>query len=406
MVVEVTAELQRVAPAAANGVSITPSATPWADSAYAEVIASTGTAITVVGVIVNAGVAAEFELDIAKGAATSEAVVARVCNHIESLDGNDGYFCPINIPVDNIASGTRVSIRLRKSGTSVAVWRVKLVYYNTVASTVGVTANVSALVPSAADGVSVTPSATPFANSAYGELSAALTDIVCLGLAVNPGGTITAGGDEFEVDIATGSATSEVVKGTLAGEWENFAEGGPMFLRFPIPVHLSGTNRVACRMRKTGVAVTAWTFKLQYVSALGFGKAAIQSTAQPQKSFPAAATMTGSSVNVAWANSPYVELRAASGPALVIGSINIKVNTATEYEIEAATGAAASEVVVGTGGENRDSDFGIGLAQVIPVEIPIDNIAASTRVAGRHRKESTVPDLIFRHGMQYYEKPL
>src|SRR3989304_40153 len=97
-----TTQPQNVAPAAAAGASITPSGTAWANSAYAEVISSTGSAITVLGVIVNPGVTSvEFEMDIAKGAATSEVVVARICGSVETLSESSSWFLPVNIPVDN-----------------------------------------------------------------------------------------------------------------------------------------------------------------------------------------------------------------------------------------------------------------------------------------------------------------
>jgi hypothetical protein len=396
-----TTQPQRVAPSAANGVSLTPSGTAWANSTYGEVIASTGSAIIVLGVIVNPGVAAEFEMDIAKGASGSEVVVARVCGNAETLAESSSWFSPINIPIDNIAASQRVAIRMRKSGTSTTAWTAKLLYINQDTG-LGVTANVPAVTPSAAAGVSVTPNGTAWANSTYGQLSASLTDIVCLGVAVNPGGTITTGGDEFEIDIATGAAGAEVVKGTLAGQWETFA--GTLFLRFPITLQLAGTNRVAIRMRKTGTATTAWTFKLLYVSTAGFGTAAIESTAKPQKSFPAAADMVGATGSAtAWANSPWTQLVASSAAALVLGDPIVDTPAAAEYEIDIGKGAAGSEVVVTTSGDNRET--ALGIPHLMPAEVLVDNIPASTRVAYRFRDSDTTAN-VWDGGVHYYERPL
>lgn len=396
-----TVQPQRVAPAAANGASITPSATAWANSAYAQVIASTSAAITVLGVIVNPGVAAEFELDIASGAATSEVVRARICGNAETLAESSSWFFPINIPVDAIPISTRVAIRLRKDGVSTVAWTVKLLYINQDTG-LGLTANVPALAPSAAAGASVTPSGTAWVNSAYGQLSASLVGIVCLGVAINPGGTITAGGDEFEIDIATGAATSEVVKGTLAGQWETF--GGTLFLRFPIPLQLAGTNRVAVRMRKTGTAVTAWTFKLLYVVTTSFGTAAIESTAKPQKSYPAAAAMAGATGSAtAWVSSPWTQLVASSAAAIVLGDMIVDTPAAAEYEMEVGKGAATSETVVSTSGDNRET--AIGIPHSVSSEVLVDNIPVSTRVAMRVRDSDALAN-VWDVGVHYYERPL
>lgn len=396
-----TVEPQRVAPAAASGGSLTPSGTAWANSAYAQVIASTGSAIIVLGVIVNPGVAAEFEMDIARGAATSEVVVARVCGNAETLAESSSWFFPINIPVDNIAASQRVAIRLRKAGTSTVAWTGKLVYINQDTG-LGLTANLPALAPSAANGVSVTPNGTAWGNSAYGEFSASLTDIVCLGVAVNPAGTITSGGDEFEIDIATGAGTSEVVKGTLAGQWETFA--GTLFLRFPIPLQLAGTNRVAVRMRKTGTATTAWTFKLLYAPTTGFGTAAIDSTAKPQKSYPSAAAMAGATGSAtAWANSPWTQLVASAAAALVLGDAIVDTPAIAEYEIDIGKGAATSEVVVTISGDNRET--ALGIPHSMSAEVLTDNIASASRVAYRFRDSDTTAN-VWDGGVHYYETPL
>src|SRR3990167_4010231 len=280
---EVTAEPQRTLPTAAGGTSLTHSSSAWANSAYGEMSASIGSAITIVGVAVNAGLAAEFEIDIARGAATSEVVVATFIGHVESLGGlgNHVFFC--YIPIDDIASGQRIACRLRKSGTDTTAWTVKLVYYNSVSATVGVTANESLVAPSAAAGVSLTPSGSAWVNSAWGELSASLTDIAVLGVAVNPG----VGATEFEIDVGDGAATSEVVVGTTGANAESLSAYWTL-LPFRIPIQVAGTNRLTTRLRKSSTDISAWTVKLLYISTSGFGTSAVQSATQPQKIQPSA----------------------------------------------------------------------------------------------------------------------
>lgn len=404
---EVTTEPQRTLPTAASGVSVTPSGTAWANSAYTQLTASIGSAITIIGVVVdsvNVAGTGGFEIDIARGAATSEVVVATYIGAVTGSGTASNQVCISNVPIDNIASGQRIAVRMRKAGTSVTTWLFKLVYYNSVSGTVGVTANASLSAPSAANGVSLTPSGSDWGNSAYGELHSSLTDIVVLGVAVKFAGTVATGGTEFEIDLATGAATSEVVVATTGGESDSTTNFLNHLSEFRIPISVPGTNRIACRMRKNGTDTTAWTVTLLYVSASGFGTSNIQFTTKPQKISPnAAALPTVAGSMTAWANSAYVQIIASTATAIVLVGRTFDTIANFRYESDTATGAATSEAVVTSDGDHRDT--GAGSHGTIAFYVPVDNVAASTRVAMRHRDSNSAADTNGL-GLTYYEKPL
>ena len=123
-----TTKAQKAYPAGAAGASVTPSGTAWNNSAYAQLTASTSAAIVIVGITIDIPVAVEFEVDIAKGGAGAETVVATLRGDLASNTGGCLYL-PITTIIDNIATSTRVSCRVRKSGTSTSVWPIALVYY-------------------------------------------------------------------------------------------------------------------------------------------------------------------------------------------------------------------------------------------------------------------------------------
>lgn len=116
------------------------------------------------------------------------------------------------------------------------------------------------VVPSAAAGVSVTPNAVAFVNSAYVELTAGIaSDIVLVGIIANLGVTAAT----YNIEVGKGAPSTETVAGTILGLGESPLAFAPMDL-FHIPIFVAANTRLAVRMRKSGTDVTAWTFKLVY----------------------------------------------------------------------------------------------------------------------------------------------
>lgn len=126
--VTTSVEAMTAAPLGSAGVSITPNATSWANSSWVEVIAATTAESGMLGVITTLpvhGVAVEY--DIGTGAAAAETVRSTVrCWSMAQLAGfhrNLWLPAPLPVPV-----GTRVSVRLRKSGTDTTAHVVSVPY--------------------------------------------------------------------------------------------------------------------------------------------------------------------------------------------------------------------------------------------------------------------------------------
>lgn len=259
---EYTTNIIQLVPSATLGQSVTPSGTAWASSAWAQLTASTSSAITLAGITVNPGTANDFEVDIGTGAAGSETVVATLGGAVRSAVGSD-YFLPFPIAISNVATSTRVAVRMRKAGTGTTAWRFTLWYYaNPVAGNVTTTANASQIIPTAAVGASITPSATPWANPAsWTQLIASTSSAIIVGgVVINPGVAT----EEWEVDLGTGAASSESVITTIRGRNATLT-GGAWYFPFENPLdNIATSTRVAARIRASGTTATAWTIKMIY----------------------------------------------------------------------------------------------------------------------------------------------
>jgi hypothetical protein len=122
-----TTQAPKVVPSAASGVSVTISATAWANSAWVELTTGIANPIVCCAVIVNPAVAAEFEVEIGKGAAGAEVVVGWVHGFGETLGGGSEP-CRFRIPIE-VAANTRLAVRFRTAGTTTTAWTAKLQYY-------------------------------------------------------------------------------------------------------------------------------------------------------------------------------------------------------------------------------------------------------------------------------------
>jgi hypothetical protein len=376
----------KVAPSAAAGVTVTPSGTAWANSNWAQVIASTPAAIVVAGLVVGGGPTVEFEFDIGQGAAGSETVVATISGNTES-GASSPRWLPLPIPVDNIAAGQRVAVRVRKAGTSTTAYTVKLVYYEKpISGSVATTPNPSLVAPSADAGVSVTPSGTAWANSSWVQVIASTGDAIVLGgITINP-----AAAAEYEVDVGVGVAGSEVVVTTIRGR--SATTGAPQTIILnPLLDNIPASSRVSVRLRKAGTNTTAWTVKLIYYNktGLGTGVGANALTTKPLKWSPTAAA--GASVTIsgtAWTNSSWVQLIASAPANLAIAAVEFVPASAVDFEIEFGIGAAGSEIPIGL---VRGRVLSTTLGNIFTVNIAplINSVPAGSRLAVRIRTSGT-----------------
>lgn len=403
---EVTAVAQEVAPPAAAGASITPANSAWTNSAWSQIIASTAAATTVYALVFHDAVTdVDFELDLGKGGAGSETVIATVAGH----DVNALYYSTIRvlefrIPLDNVPTSTRLAVRLRKEGTSTTAWRVRLLHSATVSSTVGVTTAAPLVVPSAASGVSVTPSGTAWVSSSWVQLSSSLANIALLAVGILRGQTTQ---HEFEIDIGKGGAGSEVVVGTIAGG-SGSNNTSRIVVPFGVPLVVSGTNRIAVRIRLSSTNTNVCELKLLYCSASDFSatEAAKYATSAQAATADAAAFPTVAGANSSFANSAWLELIASTATAIVLsGFSRDSASVDVEYEMEIGTGAAGSEVAKTLIAESQNSSGSAGGMQYLPMMVPYDNIGSGVRVAIRFRKTGT-STASWGFGITHFPKPL
>lgn len=254
--------------------------------------------------------------------------------------------------------------------------------------------------PSAANSVGITPVSTAWANSSYVQIIASTsTAITISGIEV-----LTVGNNvDWEIDIATGASGSEVVVATFQGTNRTAAVGAPNSYYLPIPRLISASGqRISARLRKSSTTTTTWSVGLLYYG--GNISSTAQTTTAVLKALPsAAAAATVNAGSGSWGNGAYTQIRAATGSALVLGGISMFAGVAQPYEIDVATGAAGSEVVIATFRGNWDSTAGVN--SVNYAQLPIDNIPANTRVAVRARWNGS-NTTAWRVKLLVYEKPI
>jgi hypothetical protein len=161
-----------------------------------------------------------IEFDVSLGLAGSE--VAGICATFRA-GGNtrnspNWLTCPI--PIGPIAPGTRVSVRCRyrdAASQSAKTQYVKALYYPTVPAGISLTTRpFRSATPSSY--ITLTTSSSAWANpAAFTEIIAATAAPWQLSQVLISEGDIpfNSGGDEIEIDVATGPASSEVVQTTV-----------------------------------------------------------------------------------------------------------------------------------------------------------------------------------------------
>lgn len=375
-----TTDPEYAAPSAADGVSLTPNGTAWADSAWVEIDPSIADD-WVLGHIAYSTASTDvlFEIGIGTGGAGSETEVATLAAHsgFNSFNGIGAVDFPA--PYGPISAGTRVSVRLRKAGTDTNAWTFSLGYYKSPLAGHAVITSIGPQVwPPAAAGVSVTPSGSAWADSSWVELIASTSASTAFGAIVAYPGTEATTDAYAELDIGTGTAGNEVVKTTLAltpsgdfwGMGPSVTMLRPMFMGFGTGV------RVAVRMRKQGTDTTAWLFKA--IGYVGFNKTELI-TARPQVCYPAAADPTQLTVPtpITWTAGAWTELDASLATAIAITGISCHVSNGVEGDIDIGYGSAGNEVVATTFRVDTNQEDGVFLLHYAR------NIPSGSRLAVR-----------------------
>jgi hypothetical protein len=252
MPAQYTTNPHKTAPSAADGVSVSPSGVAWTAGSWVTVIASAAADSVLTGIVArstdNANL--EFEVDVAVGAAAAEVVIAtfkgRRNGNAFNTDGN-GFHMRASIPVDAIASGARVAVRVRVSTTSTTAWNISATYYEKpIVGNLDVSASVLKVVPSAALLATVTSGVTSWVATGWVELIASTSAAIVVD------GIITANANnniDWEVDIGVGAAASEAVVFTFRGRTAG-SVSGPGYTPLECPFDGIGAGaRVAARVR-------------------------------------------------------------------------------------------------------------------------------------------------------------
>jgi hypothetical protein len=238
-------------PPAADGVSVTPNASAWVNSAWVQISASTPgiwTLQTVTAFSDSGPSPVHFEIDIGTGASGSEVVVGTLPGCKESTTWNlESYFLSFGIPI-SIEAGLRVAVRLRKQGTDTTAWTIALGYYEDDVGTSNITTLPQLCVPSAADPINVASGGASWSVGSWVELSPSLdAGSMIVGVSMQRPDMVS--NDDLILEIGVGAVSSETVLTRIATtEFSNAFHG---VTRFVVPHRLATTTRVSARLSQS-----------------------------------------------------------------------------------------------------------------------------------------------------------
>ena len=269
-----TATPLKAAPSGAVGVTLTFGGA-WTASTWVEVIAATAAPIAIAGVQFGGGSYSNqmWELDIGTGAGGAEVVLGTLRLFLFSTGSfvnPNGVFLPV--PLGGIGAGVRVAVRQRTSGAQ-GPGRLTLNYYENFSSDqVSTSSQVLSCAPSGSTTANLTPSATPWVNSAWLPLIAsAPTDLGLLGLTHYTHSSL-ATADGVEYDIGTGGSGSETVVTTVR---QAFLQQAFVISWLPGMYPIVAGTRVSVRVRKAGTNTTAHPVALLYYTNVSAAPAAV-----------------------------------------------------------------------------------------------------------------------------------
>jgi hypothetical protein len=370
-------------PTGAAGVSVTPSNSAWANSAYAQVVASAAADLVLLGVVAVPATNADFEVDVATGADGAETVIATLtgCDQEGPNYGSSGPI-PLSIPVDNIASGARIAVRMRKAGTNTTAWQVSLqVASKPLGATITTTTNPSLVYPPAAASKTTANSGTPWTASAWTEVVASAADALVLG-GVACGTPGTNGAAATEVDVGVGAAGAEVVLTTVRFGADRAA---PCYFPLrPLLDAIPASSRIAVRTRSSWNSGTNY-IRLLYYNKTNLGTVTNLLTTKPMKWLPSGAAATQvpqSSTN--WVSGAWTQFSASLAANSQIVALQCGTAVGAQREIDLGIGGAGAEAVqatvrlaYGSGGQSSNHEAVFSW--------PLDLFAAGGRLALRTR---------------------
>lgn len=339
---------QLVAPPAAAGVSITPSGTTLTFSAWVEVDPATATDWLLTGISVVAGIQAPFLMQVGIGTAGNEVAIADILGFVDdSIDvvGNGYMIWPI--PIDAIPSGSRVAVRLRKTGTNTTAWRAALTYLPV--PTAGNVDSTSATPATFGFAVTTVPPGSWGGSSNWIPQGYASTSLLVWGARFT---FDTDSVSEFEFDIGVGNPGTERIIGTIRSAMKDNTAvlgGGMHWLPFkPVIDGIIAGDLVSIRMRKSsGTASIDWQVTL--LTSPTTDAAYPLLTQQASIAIPAGATgAIATTAGSSWADGSWVTVLAQLSEDTGIQTVAFFVDSSGSYELDLGYGAAGSETVAGT----------------------------------------------------------
>lgn len=262
MAMEWTTNAQFTAPSAAASVAITPNAGSWVNSAWFELLASVSADALITGIeIPVVGAAEPFRIDLGIGGVGSESVITTFGGQYKAAGTHGPGNIPHVYPLDAVPSGSRISARLRKNGTSVTAWNVCVTYLKKpVTGNLTTTTKPQKVAPVDAILTVATP-ASSWVNGTWGTvLAAAGADIVVVGVVI----PALTGSQDWEVDLGVGAVSSESVITSVPGRRSGLTDG-PCFFPLPNPLDvITSGQRVAARIRGAEAAARNTTVAIVY----------------------------------------------------------------------------------------------------------------------------------------------
>lgn len=381
----------------ADGTAITPAGSAYADSAWAELMASAPDDLVAAAIEVYEGdndVANHFEIDIGVGGSGSEAVIGTL-RGIASINAPSGHHAGLlhfPIPIDAIPSGSRIAARLRQASTDTTDWRVSLGYYEKpIVGNMPTTTAPSKTVPAASASTVVSVESQGWVDSGWVEVEASTPAPWVLGaLITEPEQTWDL---EYEVDIGIGSAGNEVVVGTVKVWHSSFQLATLRGMSHVIPLRpllavVPSGSRLSVRVRSDGFASGVANYHIAFVYYDGPTTAGT-STAGLMRAVPAGTdsvtVQAGDGIDDGsnGAFGPWTEVIASlASDSLILGFTCDNNANAADDRVQIGSGASSSETpVADVVFQNGIGDLG-GL-QYVHFGVPVW-LQAGTRVSVRH----------------------
>lgn len=259
--------------------------------------------------------------------------------------------------------------------------------------------------PPAATGISITPSSTSGAWSAWSVLDAStaaawlLSSLVVMPDRLGPAATV-------DIEVGIGASGSEVVIDRFRGHWYTPAYASPGELPRPVLLDaIRAGSRVVLRMRKANTSVTPWHVSATYLRKPAAG--VLLSSAKPQKTCPD--TVGNQSLTLgsgAWGNGAWTTMTASTATAwLLTGIIPAATGLASDWEVD--VGVGATPTVITTVRFHHTGIAPVDGPTVIPLYQPLSAIPAGSKVSMRPRHSAaSIGTGVIGATLLYLELPL